>query len=100
MLTDLSPKFIAYSKLNVKHPVFLEALSAKYENNKYVLELEPLLNALDKFKTYRKSTIFGLEPGVFDNEHEISDRLKNYGEVVPVHEAIQKAKIEVEDLWK
>ncbi|WP_198469994.1 type I-B CRISPR-associated protein Cas7/Cst2/DevR [Acetomicrobium sp. S15 = DSM 107314] len=100
MLTDLSPKFIAYSRLNVKHPVFLEALSAQYENNKYVLELEPLLNALYKFETYRKSTIFGLEPGVFDNELEIRDCLKNYGGVVSVHEALQKAKKEVEDLWK
>jgi CRISPR-associated protein Cst2 len=45
MLADLSPKFFAYVRLRVKHPVFLEALVAHYEDGKYTLELEPLKNA-------------------------------------------------------
>jgi CRISPR-associated protein Cst2 len=71
MLADLSPKFLAYARLRVKHPVFLEALVAHYEDGKYVLELEPLKNALDKFRSYREQTLFGLEPGIFGNEDEI-----------------------------
>jgi CRISPR-associated protein Cst2 len=65
MLVDLSPKFITYSRLTVKHPVFLEAFVANYENNKYWLELEPLKNTLNKFKDYSESTFFGIEPSVF-----------------------------------
>lgn len=99
MLADLSPKFIAYVRLRVKHPVFLEALSAHYEDGKYVLELEPLLNALQKFEGYREKTVFGLEPGIFGNEEEIRSVLAGYGAVLTVHEALAQAKQDVGTLW-
>lgn len=99
MLVDLSPKFITYSRLTVKHPVFLEAFVANYENNKYWLELEPLKNTLNKFKDYSESTFFGIEPSVFDNETEIKEALQDRGEVLAVHEAVEKAKSDVSNLW-
>lgn len=100
MLADLSPRFVAYARLKVKHPVFLEAFVAHYEDNKYRLELEPLKNALNKFANYCERTLFGLEPGVFSNEDEIREALKGYGEVLTVHEAIARAKGDVAGLWK
>jgi CRISPR-associated protein Cst2 len=99
MLADLSPKFLAYARLRVKHPVFLEALVARYEDGKYVLELEPLKNALDKFQSYREQTLFGLEPGIFGNEDEIRSALSPYGVVLTVHEALAQAKQDVGGLW-
>ena len=99
MLADLSPKFLAYARLRVKHPVFLEALVAHYEDGKYVLELEPLKNALDKFQSYREQTLFGLEPGIFGNEDEIRSALSPYGAVLTVHEALTQAKQDVGGLW-
>ena len=99
MLADLSPKFLAYARLRVKHPVFLEALVAHYEDGKYVLELEPLKNALDKFRSYREQTLFGLEPGIFGNEDEIRSMLSPYGAVLTVHEALAQAKQDVGGLW-
>jgi CRISPR-associated protein Cst2 len=99
MLADLSPKFLAYARLRVKHPVFLEALVAHYEDGKYVLELEPLKNALDKFRSYREQTLFGLEPGIFGNEDEIRSVLSPYGAVLAVHEALAQAKQDVGGLW-
>jgi CRISPR-associated protein Cst2 len=99
MLADLSPKFLAYARLRVKHPVFLEALVAHYEDGKYVLELEPLKNALDKFRSYREQTLFGLEPGIFGNEDEIRSALAPYGAVLTVHEALAQAKQGVGGLW-
>jgi len=99
MLSDLSPKFLAYARLRVKHPVFLEALVAHYEDSKYVLELEPLKNALDKFQAYREQTLFGLEPGIFGNEEEIRSELSAYGTVLTVHEALAQAKQDVSGLW-
>ena len=99
MLSDLSPKFLAYARLRVKHPVFLEALVAHYEDGKYVLELEPLKNALDKFQAYREQTLFGLEPGIFGNEDDIRSALSAYGTVLTVHEALAQAKQDVSGLW-
>jgi len=99
MLADLSPKFLAYARLKVKHPVFLEALSAYYEDGKYALELAPLVNALQKFADYREQTFFGIEPGIFGNEEEIRAVLQKYGDVLTVHEALKKVKEDVGKLW-
>ncbi len=98
MLADLSPKFIAYARLRVKHPVFLEAFVAQYENGKYLLELEPLLNALGKFQDYREKAFFGVELGIFSNEDEIRSKLTAHGQVLSVHEAIAQAQHDV-GLW-
>lgn len=99
MLADLSPKFIAYARLRVKHPVFLEALSAHYEDSTYMLELGPIVNALQKFSDYREQTLFGVEPGIFGNEEEIRATLRSYGAVLTVHEALTQAKQDVGGLW-
>jgi CRISPR-associated protein Cst2 len=99
MLADLSPKFLAYARLKVKHPIFLEAFAAHYEDGKYALELAPLVNALQKFADYREQTLFGIEPGIFGNEEEIRAALQEYGEVLTVHEALAKAKEDVSKLW-
>jgi CRISPR-associated protein Cst2 len=99
MLADLSPKFLAYARLRVKHPVFLEAFAAHYEDGKYALELAPLVNALQKFADYRERTLFGIEPGIFGNEEEIRAALQEYGEVLTVHEALARAKEDVSKLW-
>lgn len=100
LLADLSPRFFVYCRLKVKHPVFLEAVDAQYEDGKYILMLDPLRNTLDKFASYREYTVFGVEPGVFGNEAEIRESLGAYGEVLPVHKAITKAKGDVDTLWQ
>ncbi len=99
MLADLSPKFLAYARLKVKHPVFLEALVAHYEDGKYMLELEPVKNALNKFHNYLEHVLFGLEPGIFGNEDEIRSALSAYGAVLTVHEAFAQAKQDIGALW-
>jgi CRISPR-associated protein Cst2 len=99
MLADLSPKFLAYARLRVKHPVFLEALSARYEDGQYILDLIPLVNALEKFASYREHVIFGMEPGIFGNEDEIRQALQPYGPVLTVHNALKKAQEDVSALW-
>jgi CRISPR-associated protein Cst2 len=99
MLADLSPKFLAYARLKVKHPVFLEAFTAHYENSKYILDLEPIVNALQKFNGYREQTLFGIEPGIFENEEEIRTTLGTYGPVLTVHESLVQAKQDVDGLW-
>jgi len=99
MLADLAPKFLAYSRLKVKHPVFLEALVARYEDGAYWLDLEPLVNSLTKFADHREHTVFGIEPGIFANTDEVRQVLAPYGHVLTVHGAIAAAKKDVEGLW-
>ncbi len=101
MLSDLSPKFIAYARLKVKHPVFLEAFVANYKDGKPSLELEPILNALKKFSGYFERVIFGIEPKIFGNEEEVRQALQDLGvEVYSAHECIERAKEDVKELWK
>lgn len=99
MLADLSPKFLAYARLKVKHPVFLEALEVQFEDSSYRLVLTPLVNALSRFKDQIETAIFGMEPAFLGNEEEIRNVLSEYGQVLTVSEAIQKAKEDVEALW-
>lgn len=99
MLSDLSPKFLAYARLRVKHPVFLEALAAQFEDSRYVLDLEPLVNALRKFSPYLERAIFGIDPGIFGNEEEIREALQGYGPVRTVSEALTEAQEDVNKLW-
>jgi len=99
MLSDLSPKFMAYARLRVKHPVFLEALVARFEDSRYVLDPEPLANALKKFSPYLERTIFGIDPGIFGNEEEVQKALQEYGPVRTVSEALTEAQRDVSELW-
>lgn len=98
MLTDLSPRFFAYVRLGVKHPVFLEALEVRYVQGKYELALEPLCTALDKFGDYSRAVIFGLESGFLGNEAQVREMLGRYGFVSDAHEAIVKAKEDIENI--
>ncbi len=100
MLVDLSPRFLAYASLSVKHPVFLENLEVEFEREKYKLHLPPLESALKRFRDRTEKVIFGLEAGFFGNEDEIRETLSPYGEVLSVAEAIEEAKKDVEEAWK
>jgi len=100
MLADLSPRFLAYARLSVKHPVFLENIEVEFQGGKYRLALSPLQNALERFQDRMAKAIFGLEPGFFINEDEIREVLSSYGEVVSLSQAINKAKEDVAEIWK
>lgn len=98
MLADLSPKFVVYMRLQVKHPVFLEALSATYENGRYYIELKPLLKAIEKFERYQDHLLVGVEPGIFGNEAEIR---ATFGDkcVGTASEALREAAKDAEKIW-
>ncbi len=99
MLTDLSPKFLAYARLKVKHPVFLEGLHVKYENSAQYLDPRPIVNTLERFTEYTDNVFFGLDSGFLSNEAEIKQSLGE-DKVMSVHEAIKKAREDVKAVWK
>ena len=100
MLVDLSPRFLAYARLSVKHPVFLENIEAEFQGGKYALALPTLVNALERFKKQTQKAIFALEPGFFVNELELRDTLSSYGEVGTLREALEEIKKDIAGIWK
>lgn len=100
MLTDLSPRFLAYARLKVKHPVFLENLEAEFQRGKYHLKLKSLRSVLERFKNQTEKVIFGFEEGFFVNEEEIRNELETFGEVKSVGEAFQAIKEDLKEIWK
>jgi len=107
LLADLSPKFIAYARLRVKYPLFLDALSVGYDGScdKPLLELAPLKGALNRVESYLERLIFGIEPGFFADEAQTSTDLRELkvngvkAEVLNVSEAIDRAKEDLKGVW-
>ena len=100
LLSDMSPKFFAYARLSAKYPVFLENLNVVYSEGAIVLDIQPIVSALERVSSYKKKIIFGLEPGIFSNEDDIRNALSKYGEIGTVVKAINEAKEDVESIWK
>jgi len=98
MLSDLSPRFLVYARLRVKHPVFLEALKADYQQGAFLLNADVLIGALEKFKDYLETVVFGLEAGFFGNETEVREKLRKHGQVSTVQEAVRTAKEDIEKI--
>lgn len=89
MLTDLSPRFLAYARLKVKTPLFLESLHATYQQGGYLLQTEPIQHAVNRLPTeWRNKILFGYEPGFFANEQELRNALRELGTVMPFAELI------------
>lgn len=101
LLVDFSPRFFAYVRQEVKYPVFLESIRAEFSNGRPVLDVEPLRSALDRVKEYSQMTVFGVEPGEFNNEDQVKEALSQYGAVLSVREAIQATIDDVgrDDAW-
>ncbi|OAQ20072.1 type I-B CRISPR-associated protein Cas7/Cst2/DevR [Thermosulfurimonas dismutans] len=100
MLVDLSPRFLAYARLSVKHPVFLENLEAEFERGRYRLLIPPLKNALERFRDRAEKVLFGLEAGFFANEEEIYRELADFGAVMTLSEALEAAQKDISEVWK
>jgi CRISPR-associated protein Cst2 len=85
MLTDLSPRFVAYARLEVKTPLFLEAVRVHYQQGGYVLYTDPLIQAARRLPDeWRTQVMFGYEPGFFANEGDLIRDLGAIGTVMPI----------------
>jgi len=85
MLTDLSPRFVAYARLQVKTPLFLEAVRVHYQQGGYVLYTDPLIQAARRLPDeWRTQVMFGYEPGFFANERDLINDLDPVGTVMPI----------------
>jgi len=94
MLADLSPRFVTAMFLEVKHPVFLEAFKVEYEGG-YILDIQALKVAVQKFDGHYDELLIGMEPGFFKNEEEIK---KEFANVKSVKEVIDTIKKKIDEL--
>lgn len=84
-MTDLSPKFIVYTRQSRKIPVFLESLCL--EKNE-AINVNAILEVL-KDSSFIDYTVIGLRSGIFSNEEEIRTKLSGNGyRVMSINEAI------------
>ncbi len=98
MLTDLSPRFLAYARLKVKTPLFLEAVRATYQQGSYILQTEPIRHAIERLSAgWREVVLFGYEPGFFANEGELKEALSAIGTVMPLAELIPAILKDIEE---
>lgn len=88
MLSDITPKFIVGIKQKYKVPYVLDALKMDNDGN---IELEPLITVLTQYKDINDNVIIGIRTGIFKNEKEVKDKLKDYT-IVDSNEAINKMK--------
>lgn len=98
MLTDLAPRFLAYARLTVKTPLFLEAVQASYQQGSYTLQTEPIRHAVERLpRDWRAAVLFGYEPGFFANEQELRSALSQVGTVMPMAELIPAILKDIEE---
>jgi CRISPR-associated protein Cst2 len=99
MLTDLSPQFIAYARLKVKTPLFLEAVQVEYQSGRrYMLQTEPIRHAIERLPAeWRETVLFGYTPGFFANESSLRQELTGVGEVKTIAELIPTILKDIEE---
>ncbi len=98
MLTDLSPWFIAYARLTVKTPLFLEAVQVEYERGRYLLKIEPIVHAAHRLPAeWRPVVLFGYTPGFFANEDALKEALSSVGAVMTIADLIPAILKDIEE---
>lgn len=70
LLTDISPKFVAYARQSSKHPIFLETLRTKPDAIGSV-DVTLLNSAFATNENIIQKKLVGYLPGFFENETEI-----------------------------
>lgn len=98
MLTDLSPRFLAYARLEVKTPLFLEAVQVTYQQGNYFLQTEPIRHAVERLPAnWRTVVLFGYEPGFFANEQALRDALSPVSTVMPMANLFEAILKDIEE---
>ena len=72
LLTDISPKFVAYARQSSKHPIFLETLRTKPDTIGSV-DVTLLNSAFTANESIIQNKLVGYLPGFFENETEIQE---------------------------
>lgn len=72
LLTDISPKFVAYARQSSKHPIFLETLRTKPDAIGSV-DVILLNSAFATNESIIQKKLVGYLPGFFENETEIQE---------------------------
>ena len=86
-LVDLSPQFILYARMARKVPIFLNALSAEYSDNGYVLGITQMKEVLNDYKYDIGKLIVGSRTGFIRNADELQqaigiDKIYSVGEAI------------------
>lgn len=96
LLSDISPKFLAYARQSSKHPIFLETLRTKQDTIGAV-NVELLNSAFTANKTIIEKKLVGYLPGFFENDSEIKDV---FSDILSIDECMNQIRADITDVYK
>ena len=95
LLTDISPKFVVYTRQTAKRPLFLETLRMKPDQLESV-DINLLNNTLDANKSMVQKVYIGHLPGFFANDKEIEESL---GDILPLNECFSRIREDISSVY-
>ena len=95
LLTDISPKFVVYTRQTTKRPIFLETLRMKPDQLESV-DINLLNSTLDANESIVQKTYIGYLPGFFANDKEIEESL---GDILPLNECFTQIREDISSVY-
>ncbi|MDW7726944.1 MAG: type I-B CRISPR-associated protein Cas7/Cst2/DevR [Candidatus Methanoperedens sp.] len=96
LLSDISPKFLAYARQSSKNPIFLETLRTKQDVIGAV-NVELLNSAFSANNSIIQKKLVGYLPGFFENDGEIKDV---FNDVLSIDECLNQIRADITDVHK
>ena len=85
-LSDLSPKFLIYTKQKSKVPIFLEAIKMREDES---IVVDPLVEVIEDYKDIIENKVVGLRKGIFSHEDDMKEKFKKAGmELQSIQQAV------------
>lgn len=95
LLTDISPKFVAYTRQSSKHPIFLETLQTK-QNAVGSINVNLLNNAFNANESIIQKKLVGYLPGFFGNDIEIK---QIFNDILNIDECLNQIREDIERVY-
>lgn len=95
LLTDISPKFIVYTRQTSKRPLFLETLRMKPDQLESV-DVKLLRSTFDANESIVQKTYIGYLPAFFVNDKEIKESLES---VLPLNECFNRIREDISSVY-
>ncbi|WP_292388428.1 type I-B CRISPR-associated protein Cas7/Cst2/DevR [Methanosarcina sp. UBA5] len=95
LLTDISPKFIVYTKQTAKRPIFLETLRMKPDQLDSV-DINLLKSSFDANESIVQKAYVGYLPGFFANDKEIKE---SFDDVLPINECFNLIRKDISSVY-
>jgi CRISPR-associated protein Cst2 len=95
LLSDMSPKFVAYSRQNSKKPIFLETMRMKHDEIGAV-NLDLLNNTFASNENIIQKKLVGYLPNFFVNEKEIKNVFED---ILSIEKCLESIRLDIRSVY-